>query len=127
MTYIDEYGNRYTIAREGGYGWFVLQTYDTAQSRFKGVVGSKDFGKITDRLNKYACDNGWIHYPDVICSTCAQASGKIWPEGHLATFYAAPCDICKEVVTVTQPRDWGHWKSAAELKALYRIAKGGKS
>jgi hypothetical protein len=60
-------------------------------------------------------------YPAVICEDCAIATGKTWPEGHIATFYEAICGVCFQTKVCTEPRDWGGF-SEEEL-ALARKAR----
>jgi hypothetical protein len=60
------------------------------------------------------------NYPEVVCNDCAKAAGKVWPEGHIATFYPAVCGICGEKKTCTEPRDWDHF-TKEELEKARKI------
>jgi len=41
-----------------------------------------------------------------ICGSCAEELGGNFPDGHLATWQTAECDVCGEIKTVTEPRDY---------------------
>lgn len=56
---------------------------------------------------------------DVICSECAEIYCNGFLEGHIASFYPAVCDVCKEEKTCTQVRDYGYIKK--ELRTPERI------
>ena len=124
MNYVDEKGNKYALTYRFGV-WYVWM-YGQEARRFKEIPGSKDQGKVAIRLNAYALAHNLIVYPDVICSDCAQRAGKCMVVGHIATYYPAICGICGELVTCTKPRDYNHWNSVEELKALYRAYNEGR-
>jgi hypothetical protein len=124
MVYIDENGNRYELAQDS-WGWFVIQVRDGVDSRFKKISGSKKWNVASDRFLHYAIKHRWLLYPIAICDSCAQAAGKTWPKGHIATFYTVTCDVCRKHVTCTEPRDYGHFSKVEELKVLHQIARGG--
>ena len=121
-TYIDENGNRYELIKPAyGSVYFVLRlSANGVSSRFGAISGSRDQDKAAARLDKYAVQTDLVAYPSVICDVCARRAGKTMNPGHIATFYEAQCDICHEIVVCTEPRDYGHWRSQDELKALYR-------
>ena len=54
-------------------------------------------------------------YPNTVCTDCMKALGKVWPVGHIATWYSAECGVCGETKTCTELRDYGHL-SREELK-----------
>jgi len=125
MIYIDENGDRYVLVLEPGYKvWYVLRLCNSQQFRVKEIPGSKDCGVAEARLVQYALKHGWVVYPDVVCGTCMQRAGTVWPTGHIATFYPGICGLCGELVTVTEMRDWRHAQTQEEYRALYRVAKG---
>lgn len=41
-----------------------------------------------------------------ICPHCAAERGSHIHEGHLATWHLGTCDVCRQQVVVTQPRDF---------------------
>jgi hypothetical protein len=47
---------------------------------------------------------------DWIENICKNCWDKFWemPEWHLATFHYDECDICWEIASVTEPRDYGN-------------------
>ena len=45
--------------------------------------------------------------PDWVCHDCATRRGARVPEGHCYTVHTGKCGICREVKTVTEPRDYG--------------------
>ena len=125
--FIDENGNRYELALEPGYNiWYVCRYgANGSRSRFGAVPGSKDRDKAAARLNKYALQTGLVIYPDVICNDCAERAGKRMAEGHVACFYPGICGVCGILKVVTQPRDYGHFSTVENLKALYRVVHEG--
>jgi hypothetical protein len=124
--YVDQEGSRYLLVQDPfSMAYYVRRVHGRATSRCKEITGSKDKEKVELRLSAYAKKHEWIPYPAAICSECAQALGKTWPEGHIATFYTVTCDVCGETVTCTEPRDWGHFNTVEEFQALYQRAKGG--
>lgn len=92
-------------------------------TRRKEITGSKDPLIAGDRFVAHANKHNWMPYPEVICDSCVRATGKTWPKGHVATFYDAECSICGIISTVTESRDWGHFRIGQELKSLYQIFK----
>lgn len=126
MNYIDENGSLYEV-------YFnccsLLQVTVTdhhgRRTKFAGVTGSKTEEVVQQRLDAYAIKHGLVAYPDVICADCAERTGKRMRPGHVASFYPGLCGICGILKVVTQPRDFGHWRTVEELKALYRVAHRG--
>lgn len=50
-----------------------------------------------------------MKYPLWICHDCGmKARKRPLPEGSVATFHKAKCDVCGEIKAVTQPRDYGY-------------------
>lgn len=49
-------------------------------------------------------------YPKWVCNDCALLVGGKWPKGHVATFHPDTCEVCGQLRTVTEPRDWGHFE-----------------
>ena len=126
MEYIDENGNRYGL---GFHAAYVYAVYQNGFDRVKTITGSRKREVAQARLDTHALKHNWLPYPSVICSDCAHKAGKVWPEdgrsGFIATFYPANCDICGIMTAVTEARDYGHFRTIAELKALYHIARSG--
>ena len=52
-------------------------------------------------------------YPKWICHDCGVEHGRRVPE--IATYHNGKCDLCGEPRAVTEPRDYGHLKTALEL------------
>jgi hypothetical protein len=50
-------------------------------------------------------------YPDWICHDCGRKHGRGMPAGHIATWHAGTCDICRQSASVTEPRDYGHLRA----------------
>lgn len=53
-----------------------------------------------------------------ICQHCAAERGSHIPEGHLATWHIGTCDVCRQQVVVTQPRDFRPRPDATQRPAL---------
>ena len=46
-------------------------------------------------------------YPNWICRPCGEKHGRRKP-GQATTWHEGRCDVCGEIATVTEPRDFGH-------------------
>jgi len=53
--------------------------------------------------------------PDWVCNTCGEEWGRWWEEGtytgpspHFATYHIAECDVCGQLKSVTEARDFGY-------------------
>ena len=56
--------------------------------------------------------------PEWVCDDCGAKFGKWWvdgnyvgPSSHCATYHAGECDVCGQVRSVTEPRDFGYLRS----------------
>lgn len=125
IMFVDECGRLYEVCWNCRGLMQVTVTDATTRTKFAAITGSKTAEVVQQRLNAYALKHGFVAYPDVVCTDCAMRTGKTWPEGHVATFYPGICGICGIMSIVTQPRDWGHWRTAEELNALHRVAHEG--
>jgi hypothetical protein len=47
-------------------------------------------------------------YPAWVCQDCALANGGRIIPGHVSTHHDGKCDLCGQVKSVTEPRDYGH-------------------
>ena len=53
-----------------------------------------------------------------VCDKCATKLGGIFPDGHLATWSEAVCDVCGEITSVTEPRDYGLNEKGESVKPI---------
>lgn len=128
VDYIDKEGNRYTVALSLDTKKYqaVVVIPKSRCRRLDAIARHKEASKVQEALDSYAQKHDWLPYPTVVCDSCAKASGKTWPDGHIATFYPGICGVCGIMSTVTEPRDWGHFNTTEELKALYQVALNGE-
>jgi len=48
-------------------------------------------------------------YPRWICNDCGSKHGRRLPD--IATWHQGKCDLCQQVASVTEPRDFGHLRT----------------
>lgn len=53
---------------------------------------------------------GMSPYPEWVCKDCAYKAGGVSPRGMVSTFHRGKCDVCGEIKSVTEPRDYGYPK-----------------
>lgn len=53
--------------------------------------------------------------PDWVCLPCATKRGARIPKGHIPTWNVNFCGICRALVEVTAPRDFGRTRSMLTL------------
>jgi hypothetical protein len=58
-------------------------------------------------------------YPEWICHACAtELKGRI-PTGHIVTWHLGTCGVCKNEISVTEPRGYGY--PSTDLKNKIRV------
>ncbi len=63
-------------------------------------------------------------YPDVVCYECARKAGIKRDENYIvACYYRGICDVCKEIKSVTEPRDYGYPDFEAYKKYVIKHSK----
>ena len=61
--------------------------------------------------------------PDWVCLKCATERGAKIPNGHIPTWHIGFCELCKEVMEVTAPRDFGITRSKLTLKPKKKMTQ----
>jgi hypothetical protein len=56
---------------------------------------------MTSKKNKIK-----INQIDYLCRGCAKNLTAEWPDGHIATFHDAKCDVCGKIKGLSHRTDW---------------------